>query len=310
MKNTHFVAPPFLKKGDKVAIVALASRVTYDEIKSGITLLQSWGLEVIIGQTIGAVYDGFAGNDTLRAADFQQYLADKSIKAIFSARGGYGCSRIIDSIDYRFFQNNPKWIIGFSDITALHGKIQNLGFQSIHGPMPKTMRNDFFSDETLHQVLFGKNIDYQITTNALNRNGEAKSEIIGGNLCLLAHCIGSESELNYHEKILFLEDVGEYLYNIDRMMVQLKRVGKFEKLAGLVVGQFSDSKENSQPFGKTAYEIIAEHTANYSYPIAFDFPIGHTDKNWAVRCGEKVVLEVTEKNVRLYSDTEELASTS
>lgn len=295
-------APPYLQAGDKVAIVAVASSVERSAIEASCRALEMWGLEVKIGESVGAVYNGFAGNDTLRLTDFQRFLNDESIKAIFSARGGYGCSRIIDDIDFSTFMQSPKWIIGFSDITALHGKIQNLGFQSIHGPMPKTMLNDKASDESLRQVLFGESIYYKVPIHSLNRKGRGAGILIGGNLCLLAHVIGSASDVSYDGKILFLEDIGEYLYNIDRMMVQLKRAGKLSKLAGLIVGQFSDMKENSIPFGKSVYKIIHEHTASFSYPVAFDFPIGHTDVNWAVRCGERVALEVTNEKVRLFSN--------
>lgn len=197
--------------------------------------------------------------------------------------------------------SHPKWIIGFSDITAVHGKIQNLCFQSIHGPMPKTFFWDATSDESLQGILFGKYVNYNYSTHNMNRLGEGLGQIYGGNLALLAHNIGSSSDINFDGKILFLEDIGEYLYNIDRMMVQLKRAGKLSNLAGLIVGQFSGMKENDEPFGKSVYEIIAEHVSEKNYPVAYDFPIGHTNENWALRCGEVMQFTVNKKGVALKS---------
>lgn len=294
-------APPYLKKGDTVAIIALASKVEITSLEAAVEQIEEWGLKVIIGESVGASDYTFSGSDELRLRDFQDMLDNKNVRAIFSARGGYGSSRIIDNANFSKFISNPKWIIGFSDITAVHGKIQHLGFQSIHGPMPKTMFWDAQSDEYLKCVLFGKNVKYNCEANKLNRKGEGKGQIIGGNLALLAHNIGSLSDLDFAGKILFIEDIGEYLYNIDRLMVQLKRTGKLSNLAGLIVGQFSDVKENDEPFGKTVHEIIAEHVAEENYPVAYDFPIGHTNENWAIRCGEVLNFSVKNKEVKLRS---------
>lgn len=298
------IAPPFLKKGDTIGIVALASKVNFEELQAAIQLLENWGLTALVGESVHASFHNFAGTDSVRRQDFQQMLNNPNIQAIASARGGYGSSRIIDDIDFSDFLQNPKWIIGFSDITAVHGKIQSLGYQSIHSVMPKTMLLDTWSDETLKNILFGKSIDYTIKSEVTNRNGTAEGQLIGGNLAILVHCIGTDSDLDYNGKILFIEDIDEYYYSIDRMMVQLKRSGKLANLAGLVVGQFSDCKDNSEPFGKSVFEIIAEHTHRTNYPIAFNFPIGHTAQNWAVRCGEKMKLCVTENEVSLKSITE------
>ncbi|MBA4853133.1 LD-carboxypeptidase [Emticicia sp. BO119] len=293
------IAPQALQKGDKVAIVALASKLNPDGIQPAIQLMKdNWGLEVIIGESVSASYYGFAGTDKIRTQDFQKMLDDSSVKAIFSARGGYGSSRIIDNIDFTVFRQSPKWVVGFSDITAVHSHIQSLGFQSLHAPMPKTFMKDNYSLETLHAFLFGENKKYEVSGDELDRIGVTQGQIIGGNLCLLAHLVGSQSDINWDDKILFIEDIGEYLYNIDRMMVQLKRVGKLRNLQGLIVGSFTDSKENDEPFGKTAYEIIAEHVSEYNYPVCFGFPTGHDNANWAIPCGRVANLKVnTSKTV-------------
>lgn len=295
LSTDSLIAPPYLKKGDTVAIIAMASKLDRKSIEAAVEAIENWGLNVIIGESVGASNFDFAGTDEVRLQDFQEMLDDKNVRAIFSARGGYGSSRIIDQANYAKFMSHPKWIIGFSDITAVHGKIQNFGFQTIHGPMPKTLFWDAKSDEYLKDTLFGKEIKYSCKVNKKNRVGEGQGQIIGGNLALLAHNIGSSSDLDFAGKILFIEDIGEYLYNIDRMMVQLKRAGKLSNLAGLIVGRFSDVKENDEPFGKTVYEIIAEHVSGEGYPVAYDFPIGHTNENWAVRCGE--VLRFSVKNI-------------
>lgn len=301
LPTDSLIAPPYLKKGDTVAIIAMASKLERKSIEAAVEAMENWGLNVIIGESVGASNYDFAGSDEVRLRDFQEMLDDKNVRAIFSARGGYGSSRIIDQVNFAKFMSHPKWIIGFSDITAVHGKIQNFGFQSIHGPMPKTMLWDAQSDKYLEGILFGKKVKYICEANKLNRIGEGQGQIIGGNLALLAHNIGSSSDLDFAGKILFIEDIGEYLYNIDRLMVQLKRAEKLANLAGLIVGQFSDVKENDEPFGKTVYEIIAEHVSGENYPVAYDFPIGHTNENWAVRCGEVMSFSVKNKVVKLRS---------
>jgi len=303
VKNTKMnslISPPFLKKGDKVAIIALASKLNSEDIQSAINLMQeNWGVEVIVGESVSASYFNFAGNDEVRLRDFQQQLDNQEIKAVFSARGGYGSSRIIDAVDFSKFQENPKWIIGFSDITAIHWQLQILGFQSFHAPMPKTFMLDYDSVQKLEAFLFGENINYTIPSSPINKQGVGAGQIVGGNLCILAHLIGSKSELDTDGKILFIEDISEYLYNIDRMMIQLKRAEKLKNLAGLIVGNFSYLKESDEPFGKTFYEIIAEHTAEYNYPICYDFPVGHDAINWTIPCGRFASLGVVNEGVRL-----------
>lgn len=294
------IAPTPLKKGEKIAIVALASKLNPEDIQSAINLMQeNWGVEVVVGESVSASYFNFAGTDEVRLRDFQQQLDRKDIRAVFSARGGYGSSRIIDAVDFTEFKKNPKWIIGFSDITAVHGQLQVMGFQSLHAPMPKTFMRDYDSVQKLKAFLFGRNIDYTFPSKPSNRIGVGKGQIVGGNLCILAHLIGSKSEVNTDGKILFIEDISEYLYNIDRMMIQLKRAGKLKNLVGLIVGDFSDVKENDESFGKTFYEIIAEHTAEYDYPICYDFPVGHEAINWTIPCGRIASLSIDSKEVSL-----------
>ncbi len=302
MKKT--IIPPYLKEGDTVAIVGLACKVNLADIQPAINYLTTvWKVAVLIGDSVGASYNQFAGNDQVRANDFQQMLDNPAVKAIFSVRGGYGSSRIIDVIDFTSFVNNPKWVIGFSDITAVLCHIYQLGFESIHGVMPKLFLQDGGQEsvESLRKVLFGEGLNYQVDSHELNRLGQVEAPIVGGNLAIMNHLLASPSELDTTNKILFLEDVGEYLYSIDRMMIQLKRAGKLSNLAGLVVGSFSDLKDNDTPFGKTAYQIIQEAVADYHYPVCYGFPVGHEPQNWAIPCGRKVLLTVSEANARISS---------
>jgi len=297
------ISPPSLQKRDKVAIVALASKLNPEDIRSAINLMQEhWGLEVIVGDSVSASYFNFAGTDEIRLVDFQQQLDNQEIKAIFSARGGYGSSRIIDDVDFSTFKKTPKWIVGFSDITVVHCHLQSMGFQSLHAPMPKTFGRDSDSVKKLEAFLFGGNIEYKIPSKKINKQGVGVGQIVGGNLCILAHLTGSVSDLNTDGKILFIEDITEYLYNIDRMIIQLKRAGKLANLAGLIVGNFTDIKENDQPFGKNIYEIIAEHSADYDYPICYDFPVGHESVNWAIPCGRMATLSIDSQAVTLSFD--------
>ena len=288
--------PPFLQPNDKIGLISLASKVEYEDLQAFIHIAQNdWGLQVVEGNHLKNQNYQFAGTDQERLSDFQTMLNDDAIKAIFSSRGGYGSSRIIDQIDFRKFKKNPKWIVGFSDITAVHCHLNNLGFQSIHSIVPKQFGNEAYlsSIESLRKILFGQKVSYETPSHHLNRTGNGVGELVGGNLCLLAHLMGSKSEVKTKSKILFVEDVNEYLYNIDRMMVQLKRAKKLDNLAGLVVGKFTDSKDNeSSPFGKNAYEIISEHVSGYDFPVCYDFPIGHEPPNFPIIVGAKTHLSV------------------
>lgn len=293
-------APPYLKPRDKIAVVSLASQLDEPRLRKGVeTIKNLWDFEVIISEYALSTYHNFAGTDEIRLSEFQKMLDNPDIKAIIAGRGGYGTSRIIDQVDWTTFKKHPKWIIGFSDITIVHQQLQHLGYQSIHGPMIVTIDNDPLSTASLLEALTGQNTEYTERGHGLNKEGAASGTLIGGNLCLLAHNIGSVSNLNFDQKILFIEDVGEYLYNIDRMMVQLKRAGKLDNLAGLIVGQFSETKDQNTPFGKSANEIILEHTSEFSYPICFDFPVGHESENRAMICGAKMDLNITKKRVKL-----------
>ncbi|MVN90705.1 S66 peptidase family protein [Mucilaginibacter aquatilis] len=297
------ITPPYLQKGDRVAIICPAKKLPkpmYDAVK----LLKSWGLEVELGQTISASYNQFAGDDDLRAADLQQYINDTSIKAIFAARGGYGTVRIIDMVDFSKLLTHPKWIIGFSDITVLHAHLsRQLGLTTLHGQMPINIPDaTATSVETLRKALFGEELTYNISAHTLNRIGEGKGKLIGGNLAILISVLGSVSDYDYDGKVLFIEDVGEYLYSIDRMMYTLKRADKLKNLAGLIVGGFTDLKDNDIPFGQTAAEIIQAAVKEYDYPVCFDFPAGHVNDNYALKLGADVSLAVNLTQVSIRFD--------
>jgi muramoyltetrapeptide carboxypeptidase len=287
------LTPPTLKKGDKIAITCPAKKLPAP-MTDAVKLLQSWGLEVVLGETMEADFHQFAGDDDLRARDMQRFIDDDSIKAIIAARGGYGTIRMIDKVDFRSFAQNPKWLVGFSDITVLHTHLfANYGAQTIHGQMPVNIPDaSARSLDTLRKALFGEELSYQIPSHPLNRSGETTGILIGGNLSLLIAVSGSVSDPDYTGKVLFIEDVGEYLYAIDRMMRNLKRAGKLKNLAGLVVGGFTDVKDNDIPFGQTVPEIIMEVVKEYDYPVCFDFPAGHIPDNCSLILGKTINLKI------------------
>jgi len=289
-----------LQPGDTVAITCPAKKLPRN-IEDAVKLLESWGLNVILGQTVNASWHQFAGSDDLRSTDFQRFLDDPSVKAIFAARGGYGTIRIIDRLDFSGFRNHPKWIIGFSDITVLHSHIQSLyKTESIHGQMPLTIREGSeISLDTLKKALFNEEFNYSYQSQVKNRSGAAVGILIGGNLSLLVIMAGSVSEQDYSGKILFLEDVGEYLYSIDRMMWNLKRSGKLNNLKGLIIGGFTELKDNDIPFGQTAEQIIMEHVKEFDYPVCFNFPAGHIQDNRALIFGRMSTLRVEDQQVHL-----------
>lgn len=299
--NTHLhKTPPYLKKGDTVAITCPAKKLPV-AINEAVSLLESWGLNVLLGETVEASWHQFAGSDELRTADFQRFLDNPNVKAIFAARGGYGTIRIIDRIDFSGFRDHPKWIIGFSDITVLHSHVQALyKTESIHGQMPLTIpEGSGLSLESLRMALFGESLEYHYTSTIKNRAGISQGTLIGGNLTLLVMLSGSESEQDYTDKILFIEDVGEYLYSIDRMMWNLKRSGKLTNLKGLIVGSFTEIKDNDIPFGQTAEQIIMEHVREFDYPVCFNFPAGHITDNRALIFGRTVSLRVDDYESKL-----------
>lgn len=286
--------PIFLKEGDTVGITCPARKISLEEIQFAIDTLKSWKLKVVLGDTIGKAAHQYAGTDAERSADLQRMLNDTSIKAIFAARGGYGTVRIMDGLNFRIFMDYPKWIIGFSDITYLHTQLNcNIGVETLHATMPISFpTNTADALHSLKNALFGKTLEYEFEAHPLNRQGIMQGEMVGGNLSILYSILGTKTILDSNKKILFLEDLDEYLYHIDRMMMAMKRAGKLKNLAGLVVGGMSDMKDNTIPFGKTAEEIIAEHIAEYDYPVCFNFPSGHIADNKAIFMGRHARIEV------------------
>ncbi len=288
--------PEYLKKGDKIAIVAPARKISLKEIEPAVSKFKEWGLEVVFANHLFSQYNQFAGIDELRTLDFQQMLDDDSIKAIVCARGGYGTVRIVDNLNFMNFIKRPKWIVGYSDVTVLHSHInKNFGVETIHGIMPINFPDDGYDNESLEilrKLLFGENISYKVKTSKLSRKGKAVGMLVGGNLSVLYSLIGSNSDVDTEGKILFIEDLDEYLYHIDRMMMNLKRAGKLDKLKGMIVGGMNDMNDNDIPFGKTANEIVAEAIKQFDYPVCFDFPAGHIKDNRALILGRTIKLNV------------------
>ncbi|MFV5687492.1 S66 peptidase family protein [Flavobacterium sp. ZT3R25] len=291
--NTLMITPPILQKGDTIAILATARKNIDDNLKPAIDLLHSWGLEVIIGKSIGLDDNQLAGTDEQRAADFQEQLDNPNIKAIWCVRGGYGTVRMIDLLDFAKFKQHPKWIIGFSDVTVLHNHLNTMGFKSIHGIMPISIpKATPEAIETLRIAMFGESLKYTIEPNIMNRLGDASGELVGGNLSILYSLFGSKSAIDCTDKILFIEDLDEYLYHIDRMMMNLKRNGCLESVKGIIVGSMSKMKDNDIPWGKNALEIIADVTKKYNIPVIYNFPAGHIHDNRALILGSKVTLHL------------------
>lgn len=292
------IIPPYLKNGDKVAIVSTARKVSEDEMKPAVELLNSWGLKTVYGKNLFHALNQFAGTDEDRTQDFQSALDDTSIKAILFARGGYGTVRIIDKINWNGFKKNPKWLMGFSDVTVTHCHVHaHMGIETLHSPMAFNLpKSTNAVKKKMKEVIFGEQLQYEIEENIysdINRNGECTGELVGGNLSILYSLLGSNSSIDTSGKILFLEDLDEYLYHIDRMMYALKRAGKLYKLAGLIVGGMNDMKDNKVRFNKTAEEIISEAVAEYSYPVLFGFPAGHVRNNSPLILGRSVQLIVS-----------------
>jgi len=294
------IQPNFLTKNDTVAIVSTARKIFLDEIQPAIKLLESWGLKVIIGKTIGLEDNQFAGSDTKRCSDLQEMIDNPTIKAIWCARGGYGTVRIIDQLDFSEFKQNPKWIVGYSDITVLHNHLHNLGFETLHATMPLDVeKNTPNALNSLKACLFGENQTYSISSSKENKLGKSKGELVGGNLSMLYSLLGSETSINTDGKILFIEDLDEYLYHVDRMLMNLKRNSYFKNLKGLVIGGMTKMHDNTIPFGKNAKEIILNAVSEYDFPVVFDFPAGHLEDNRTLSFGRKVTLDVGEKTSTL-----------
>ena len=294
------IQPNFLKKGDTVGIVSTARKISLEDIQPAIDLLKSWGLNVIIGKTIGLSNYQFAGTDEQRTSDFQNMLDNTTVKAIWCARGGYGTIRIIDSLNFDAFIKNPKWIIGYSDITVLHSHLHQIGVKSIHATMSiNVSKNTKISLKSLKNSLFGLKIDQNTPFVKNNKLGKVNGILVGGNLSILYSLLGSKSSIDTTTKILFIEDLDEYRYHIDRMMIALKRNGYFNNLRGLIVGGMTQMHDNAIPFGKTAEEIILDVLTEFDFPICFNYPAGHIDDNMALVLGSEIELNVSKKKTQL-----------
>lgn len=294
------IKPQYLKKGDKVAIVCTARKLDKAQAEVAADLLRSWNLEPVLGATIGLDDHQLAGSDAQRAADFNAQLADPTVKAIWCARGGYGTVRIIDLIDFDLLLSNPKWIIGFSDVTVLHNHINTLQMQTLHAIMAFSVPTcTAESISSLKQTLFGQQVSFVIAGNSNNIVGKAVGEIVGGNLSIIYSLLGSKSSIDTKGKILFLEDLDEYLYHVDRMMYNLKRNGLLEDLKALVIGGMTQMHDNEIPFGQNVQQIILSIVKEYNYPVVFDFPSGHLPENLALRLGATIDLNVEHKQVEL-----------
>jgi len=292
--------PPYLHPGDTIGLTCIARSISLEDLKPAIQLIESWGFDVRIGSSVGLVHHQFGGTDEERAASFQALLDDTFVKAIFVCRGGYGTVRVMDLIEYSTFFQNPKWIVGFSDVTVLHSNLNSqLGLASLHAAMPSVFSTTKAESlNTIKTALVGESLKYSIPAHELNRNGSCTAEIIGGNLSLIYSLLGTKTDIETQGKILFIEDLDEYLYHIDRMMMSLKRAGKLDDLAGLIVGGMSDMRDNTIPFGKTAEEIIAEHVSEYKYPVCFHFPAGHIEDNRTIILGAQTQLVVNDQGAQ------------
>lgn len=302
--TNNITVPPYLKKGDTIGITCPSGYLPAERIIFAKRTLEAWGYKVIVGSTVGSGHYYFSDNDERRLFDLQVLLDNPEVKAILMGRGGYGLSRILDKIDFTTFCKHPKWICGFSDISILHSHIQaQFGISTLHSPMCGAFIED---NEThphilsLQQAWTGEAIHYPLSHHEYNRAGEATGTLVGGNLAILAHLSGSVSQMDTSGKILFIEDIGEYLYNIDRMLWNLKRAGMLQDLKALICGGFTDMKDTERPFGQDIYEIIREKTDAYHYPVCFEFPAGHMDINYTLALGRQHRLVVSEHEVSLH----------
>ncbi len=292
--------PPRLQKGDLIALASPARSINREELKTAVDMIKNRGYRVRVDPEVTAVHHQFAGNDYLRAAHFQKLIDNPEVKAIFCTRGGYGSLRIIDKLDFSAFRRRPKWIVGFSDITAIHAALQHMAVESLHASMPVNF--DSSTDEALQSLfdcLEGKKPEYTAPHHAFNRFGQSEGLLVGGNLSILCCLKGSYIFPKTKENILLIEDLDEYLYHIDRMILSLKRAGVFEGLSGLVVGGMTGMNDNQVPYGQTAEEIIREHVAGYDFPVCYGFPSGHIADNRALALGKHVELIVNENGCSL-----------
>ena len=292
------IKPIDLKRGDKIAIVAPAGKIEKEKVFAAVEVFKSWGLKVIIGKNTFNDHFQYAASDEERLSDVQKALNDDSVKAIIFARGGYGSNRIIDQLDFANFQKNPKWLVGFSDITVFHSHIHtNYKIETLHTTMTAGISPDEsdLATTSLMKALFGEELKYTFKTHPLSIHGKAKGVLVGGNLAILCSLTGTSSDINTDGKILFLEEIGEHHYKIDRMLLQLKRAGKLENLAGLIVGGMTDLPDDKSEFGMDANEIILEKVKGYNYPVCFDFPAGHQTDNRALILGCEVEINIADK---------------
>ncbi len=292
------IFPKSIKPGQKIGIVSTASKIDKEIVLTAVELLESMGYQTEIGAHALSQFHQFAATDAERASDLQLMLDNPEIKAIICSRGGYGSLRTLELIDWTNFIKHPKWIVGFSDVTVLHSKLNLLGISSIHGVMLKYFYDGEVPSQSfnyLFDTLTGKSIEYQIQTNSLNRKGETSGELVGGNLSILYSLRGTPYDIDTEGKILFIEDLDEYLYHIDRMMMNLKVGEKLSKLAGLIVGSFTCMKDNDTPFGKSVEEIILDSVKEYDFPVAFNFPAGHAKENFALKMGSKISLTINDQ---------------
>jgi muramoyltetrapeptide carboxypeptidase len=298
------IIPPYLVKGDTIGIICPAGFMPMEKAETCIAVLKKWGYKVKTGFTLGNQYHYFSGTDEQRLNDLQQMLDDDTIQAVLCGRGGYGVGRIIDDLNFKKFRRKPKWIIGYSDITVLHSHIfRRYKIASLHAPMAAAFNEGEFENQyilSLRKVLSGKKVKYTCEVHPFNQQGTARGELVGGNLSLLTHLIGTRSDINTTGKILFIEEIGEYIYNVDRMLYQLKRNGKFAKLAGLIIGSFTEAKDTTIPFGKEVYDVIFDVVKDYQFPICFGFPVGHTKENFPLKVGVEHTLRIGKKQVLLH----------
>ena len=290
------IRPPHLKAGDRIALVSTARKIDRVILDSAVEVFKNWGLDVIPGKHLFEQENQFAGSDSHRLDDLQQALDDSGIQGVLCARGGYGTSRIVDDVNWASFHRLPKWVMGYSDVCVLHGHIQHMGFQSLHCSMPVNFPgNSPESLEGIRKALFGEKMDHATEPHPFNRKGYADGKLVGGNLSILYSIQGTASMPPLNGNVLFLEDLDEYLYHIDRMMISLKRNGVFDQISGLVIGGMTDMNDNEIPFGKNAEEIIRDVTSPYDFPICFNLPSGHVDDNRPLIMGSNVELKVSEK---------------
>jgi muramoyltetrapeptide carboxypeptidase len=298
------IIPPYLKKGSTIGITCPAGYMAVEKVQACIQTLQQWGYRVMLGKTVGsASINYFSGADEERADELQAMLDNNAIDAILFGRGGYGVSRIIDTLDFNVFRKKPKWLIGYSDITILHTHIHNrYKIATLHAPMAGAFNDDPGNNiyiQSVKNALKGKKTKYQCAVTAYNKTGKASGMLVGGNLTLLSNVVGTASDITTKGKILFIEDIGELLYKADRMLYQLKRSGKLASLAGLIVGGFTDMSDTERPFGTTINEIIQHLVQEYSYPVCYGFPVSHNRENYALKCGVEHQLTITAKSVAL-----------